>query len=271
LSLKTIDLYGKLFACHDCGTGRVLVFLHGFPFDHTMWNDVTSFLSDQARVIAPDLKGFGKSDISQTKIVTMEQFAEDVLLLLNKLGIASKVVLCGLSMGGYIAMQFARKYPERLAGLVLCDTKSVADTETAAMNRRKRSDELSDHGMASLADAMLPNLFGKSPDEQKVNDIREIMLRQPLHGVAAADRGMAVRPDMTNLLETFEFPCLVVCGEYDKISPPDEMRQIAQHIKNSSFEMISNAGHLSPVEEPKIFAEAVKNFLANCNENRVNR
>jgi len=256
-----MNINGKMLSCRDCGTGRVLVFLHAFPLDHTMWNDVTPYLSDQMRVIAPDLRGFGKSDVSQTKIVTMEQFAEDVLQLLNELGVASKVILCGLSMGGYVAMQFAKKYPERLAGLVLCDTKSVADTETAAMNRRKRADGLHDPGMTSLADAMLPNLFGKSPDEQKVSDIRKIMLRQPWEGVAAADCGMAVRPDMTDLLETFEFPCLVICGEHDKISPPDEMRQIAQHIKNSSFEIIPGAGHLSPVEEPKIFAEAIKNFL----------
>jgi len=261
LSLKTIEIYGKMFSCHDCGTEHVLVFLHGFPLDHTIWNDTASFLSDRMRVIAPDLRGFGKSDIPQAKVVTMEQFAEDVLLLLHQLGVASKIVLCGLSMGGYIAMQFAKKYSERLAGLVLCDTKSAADTETAAWNRRKRADRLSDLGMTSLADAMLPNLFGNSPDEQKVSDIRKIMLRQPLQGVAAADRGMAARPDMTDLLATFEFPCLVICGEYDKISPPEEMRQIAQHIKNSSFEIIPGAGHLSPVEEPKIFAEAIKNFL----------
>ena len=164
-------------------------------------------------------------------------------------------------MGGYVAMHFARYFGDRLAGLILCDTKALPDTEAVAKNRRQRADTLPESGLAVLADAMLPNLLAPQTGNDIRENVRQMILRQPLAGVAAADRGMAERPDTTDWLSTFAMPTLVVCGEQDKISPVGEMEQWAGCIPNARFATMANAGHLPPMETPENFAAAVKNFL----------
>jgi pimeloyl-ACP methyl ester carboxylesterase len=241
--------------------GKIVVFLHGFPFDHTMWHETSRLLGDSHRLIFPDLRGFGQTELPVTQVTTMLQFAQDVADLLDSIGVTSRVVGCGLSMGGYIAMHFARRFGNRLAGLILCDTKAQSDPEAVAENRRKRADALPETGLNALADAMLPNLFSPHTGDDARHTVRKIILRQPLRGVMAADRGMAERPDATDWLPSFTMPTLVVCGEQDVISPLSEMNQMAEQIPNANLVSIAKAGHLSPIEEPEIFSLALKNFL----------
>ena len=241
--------------------GKIVVFLHGFPFDHTMWHKTSLLLGDSYRLIFPDLRGFGRTELPVSQVTTMSQFARDVADLVDCLDKTSRIVLCGLSMGGYVAMHFAQRFGDRLAGLVLCDTKAQADTEAAAQNRRRRADALPETGLDALAEAMLPNLFAPQTGNDIRETVRKIIVRQPLGGVAAADRGMAERPDATDWLSTFAMPTLVVCGEQDVISPVEEMKSMAGRITSVRFTTIANAGHLPLLESPEIFSSELKKFF----------
>jgi len=242
--------------------GKIVIFLHGFPFDHTIWHETVRHLGDSHRWIFPDLRGFGQTQLPVAQVTTMSQFAQDVADLIDHIGNSSRIVLCGLSMGGYVAMHFARQFGDRLAGLILCDTKSQPDTEAAAQNRWQRADALHNTGLDTLANAMLPHLFAPQTGNDVRETVRQIIVRQPVHGVAAADRGMVERPDATDWLPTFSIPTLVVCGKQDAISPVEEMKQMAGRIPDVRFVAISNAGHLPPVEAPENFSFAVTKFLS---------
>ena len=245
--------------------GNMIVFLHGFPFDHSMWQDAVQYLGDAYHLVFPDLRGFGKTQLPVSSVTTMSQFADDVAALADSMADGTspnaKIVVCGLSMGGYVAMHFAKKFGDRLAGLILCDTKSQADSEAAATNRKRRADALPENGLPALADAMIPNLFAPQTAETVREKVRQMILRQPIDGVAAADRGMAERPDTTEWLTEITCPTLVVCGKHDVISTVDEMKDMAERIPNAHLSTISNAGHLTPLESPAEFYQTVKIFL----------
>jgi len=246
--------------------GRIVLFLHGFPFDHTLWLETGKHLGNSWRLIFPDLRGFGQTNLPVSQVTTMMQFAQDTSDLIDRLDTSSHIVLCGLSMGGYVAMHFARYFGDRLAGLILCDTKVRPDTEVLAQNRRQRADTLPESGLAALADAMLPNLLAPQTGNDIRENVRQMILRQPLAGVAAADRGMAERPDATGWLSAFSIPTLVICGKHDNISPVGEMEQWTGQIPHARFATIANAGHLPPMEAPENFATVVKNFLGEIRE-----
>ncbi|MDR1493837.1 MAG: alpha/beta hydrolase [Planctomycetaceae bacterium] len=245
----------------EFGEGAFFLAVHGFPFDHEMWLPLVSYLSDDCRLVFPDLRGFGKTPLPVSRVTTMRQFAEDLRQFLTQKKPTSRIVICGLSMGGYVALHFARMFPECLSGLILCDMKAAADLQTAADNRRRRADALPTTGLSALADAMIPNLFAPAVDEEKIQKVRRMILRQSVNGTAAADRGMAERPDMTDWLPEIHTPTLVVCGEQDQISTPAEMKTIAERLPSADFATIPNAGHLSPLESPEVFAAHVKDFL----------
>ena len=255
----------------ETGDGKdIVLFFHGFPFDHTMWLEAAKHLPQNRRLIFPDLRGFGNTQLQVLAVTSMFRFAQDAADIIDNLDArasneASKVVVCGLSMGGYIAMHFVRHFGERfgnrLAGLILCDTKSQADSETMAQNRRQRADALPKAGLGALADAMIPNLFATQTGKDIRENVRQMILRQPLPGVAAADRGMAERPDATSWLTDFSLPTLVICGKQDNITPVDEMRCMSDRMPDSRFVVVPNAGHLSPIESPKEFSAVVKTFF----------
>jgi 3-oxoadipate enol-lactonase len=245
------------------GKGTPLLLVHGFPLDHSMWRPQIDAFKDRYRVIAPDLRGFGKSSAT-SGTVTMEQYADDLAGLLVALKIQEPAVFCGLSMGGYIAWQFWRKHADQLRALVLCDTRAVADSEEAARGRHKTAEQVISSGTQAVADTMLPKLLAESTRRDKpevVEATRSVILSAPREGVAAALRGMASRPDVTNQLPQIKVPTLVICGEHDAISPVDEMRKIATSIKGSTFEVIHQSGHMPPLENPSDFNSALDRFL----------
>jgi 3-oxoadipate enol-lactonase len=246
------------------GAGTPLVLVHGYPLDHTMWQGQIDGLADVCRVIAIDLRGFGKSDVTGGT-VTMQQMADDVAALLDALGIHQPVVFCGLSMGGYVAWQFALRHRSRLSRLVLCDTRAVADAPDAAEGRRKTAEKVLAEGASVAADALLPKLF--APATQKAQPPIVEATRQVIHatspeGIAAALRGMAERPDVTGQLASIDVPALLICGEHDAISPADEMRQIAAALPSGRFVLIPDAGHMAPLEQPQAVNKAIRDFLA---------
>lgn len=252
----------------DRGAGLPLLLVHGFPLDHSMWTGQIDALPGQGltgcRVIAPDLRGFGRSRVGDDK-VTMDQFADDLAALVDGLAIREPVVFCGLSMGGYIAFQFWRKYASRLRGLILCDTRAAADTPEVVAGRHSMAERVLAEGPAPLVDTMLPKLFAETTRRQRssvVERLRSVMMANDPRGIAAAARGMAERPDMTSALGQIRCPTLVIVGQSDVISTPTEMRGIAEAIPGATFVEIPAAGHMSPLENAIAVDAAIVEFLS---------
>ncbi|MCH7725762.1 MAG: alpha/beta fold hydrolase [Planctomycetes bacterium] len=247
----------------DVGSGKPLLLVHGFPLDHTMWRGQIDGLSSTYRVIAPDLRGFGQSNVT-SGTVTMKQFADDLAEMLDELKIDAPIAFCGLSMGGYIAWQFVQRHASRLSHLILCDTRAIADSEEGARDRLAFADRVLSDGAGAIADAMMPRLFAKSTNESNrhiVDATREVMLATNPEGIAAALRGMAQREDVTDRIASIDVLTLVICGEFDAISPPAEMRGIAKAIRNSRYVEIAGAGHMAPLENPVVVNEAIRQCL----------
>jgi pimeloyl-ACP methyl ester carboxylesterase len=261
--VKTLTANGTRLATVDRGSGPPLVFVHGFPLDHTMWDAQIETLSGRHRVIAPDLRGFGQSGVTDGT-VAMEQFADDLAGLLDAIAAGQRVVLCGLSMGGYIALAFCRKHSARLRGLILCDTRAEADAPEAAAARLETADRVLGEGPGFLADAMLPKLLAPQTLAERpemVAAVRKMILGTDPRGIAASLRGMAQRPDSTPLLPAITCPTLVLVGQEDKLSPPEQMQALARQIPDAQFAVIPNAGHLAPVEQPAPTTAAIEAFL----------
>lgn len=261
--MKRIEVNGTQLGVIDVGGGVPVLMVHGFPLSHAMWQKQIDALKRDFRVIAPDLRGFGSSGVTEGT-VTMEQYADDLNVLLAALEVNEPVVFCGLSMGGYIAFEFWRKYRDRVAGLVLCDTKAEADTAEAADTRRTMADKVLQEGAGVAADGMLPKLFAERTLEKQpelVESVRQTILATSPQGIAAAQRGMAQRRDSTELVRTIKVPTLVIVGTEDGITPVDQMRKIADGAGISAPIEVPDAGHLSPLENPAVVNTELMAFL----------
>ena len=202
----------------DRGQGQPVLLVHGFPLDHSMWNAQIAALSQHARVIAPDMRGFGQSPLGEVdpeRGIPMEQYADELAELLEVLDISEPIVLVGLSMGGYIAWQFVQKYADRLRGLVQCDTRAIADIEEGRAGRIKMAEKVAEWGSARIAEMMGPKLFSARSLEMQpelMQEVRRVVKNTPPATIAAAQRGMAARPDVTAMLPTIQVPTLVLVG-----------------------------------------------------------
>ncbi len=262
--MPTISLSDISLNCIDAGDGPAILFAHGFPLDHSMWRHQLDEFAATHRVIAPDLRGFGRSGVTPGT-VSMEQLADDLAALLDELGVTEPVVFCGLSMGGYIGWQFFRRHRHRLRALVQCDTRAIADTPEGVANREKLARLVLENGTEPVAAAMLPNLFAEptTPARQAaIEETRQAVLRTSPEGIAAASLGMSVRPDVTADLPSINVPTLLIVGEDDRISTVEEMRGIADAIPSAELSVISDAGHMSPLENPSAVNAAIRSFLA---------
>ena len=259
---KVARVRGIELAYTDEGRGPAVVLLHGFPFDRSMWRGQVERLSGGFRVIAPDLRGHGETTLTDG-VSTMEELAEDVVALLDELNVP-RAVLCGLSMGGYVALALYRAHPERVRALVLADTRTQADTEDARRAREENARRALSEGMQPIADAMLPKLLSTRTREsapEVVARVREMMLGVKPEGAAAALRGMAVRRDQTDLLPTVDVPALVIVGSEDAITPPSDAEAMHALIEGSRLAVVEGAGHVSNVERPEEFDRALAEFL----------
>lgn len=262
--MKAVKLHDATLNVADVGSGPVLLLVHGFPLDHSMWQSQMDSLSDTYRVIAPDLRGFGGST-GAIETITMERFADDMAELLDELDIAEPITFCGLSMGGYVAWQFWKRHANRLTQLILCDTRAIADSEEVARGRSMMAQRVLKEGSVVVAEAMLPKLFAEGTADKQpatVEATRKVMEGTAPEAVAGALRGMALRPDMTSELPNVDVPTLVICGEHDVISTVDEMRSIAEKLPNAMFVEVAGSGHMSPLESPDLVNSAIRKFLA---------
>jgi 3-oxoadipate enol-lactonase len=251
-------------AYDDHGIGQPILFLHAFPLNRSMWEgEITALLQEERyRLVALDWRGFGESDVS-TDVSTMEMFADDVAALMDTLGMQN-AILCGLSMGGYAAFAFLRKYPQRVKRLILADTRPGADTAEARANRENVARLAETQGAEAIADLQIPKLISEYTHQHHLEV--EMRLRQMINaataqGIAAASRGMALRHDSTDLLATITCPTLVLVGEHDALTPPAVAQDYAAKIPQAQFVTIPYAGHLSNLEQPQAFLQAVSGFL----------
>jgi pimeloyl-ACP methyl ester carboxylesterase len=191
----------------------------------------------------------------------MSEFADDLRALLEHVVGGAPACVVGLSMGGYIALEFFRRHRASVRSLVLADTRATADTPEVAAGRRQLADRVLAEGSGLVADAMIEKLFApQAPVELRQNWHAILSSTSPV-GVAAALRGMAGRPDSTGTLERIDVPTLVVVGDQDVITPPSDARAMHQAIRGSRLEVIAGAGHMTPVEAPERFAAVLSAFL----------
>lgn len=262
--MQHLQIAGIDLAVEIQGRGLPVIFVHGFPLDHTMWEAQIAAFSKDFQVLAPDLRGFGASGTTPG-VVTMERFADDLAELSHCLGITSQgLVVCGLSMGGYIAFQFLRKYAGLLRGLVLCDTRAAADTDQIRENRYRLATAVRQEGPDVVIHQMLPKLVSEKTRREHpecVSHLETMMRRASPEGIAAAALGMAERPDSSALLPAVPCPTLVIVGEFDMLSPPAEMEAMAKNIPGARFEVVPDAGHMTPMEKPQEFNMILRDFL----------
>jgi pimeloyl-ACP methyl ester carboxylesterase len=265
--MKQVMVNGFPMAYRDEGSGKPLVLVHAFPLTSLMWNPQVEELKRDYRVIAPDVRGFGESAAGapRDRFSSVEEYAADLAAFLEQIGLGQeKVVLVGLSMGGYIAFDFYRRYAHMLRGLVLCDTRSEADSDEARQNRFKLIESVRQGGMDAVADASLPKLlspenYGTRPD--LVAELSRLIRYNDPYGTIAAAGALANRPDSTGLLGTIKVKTLVMCGKDDQITPADGARKMAQAIPDWQLSIIPHAGHLSNLENPEFFNQALHTFL----------
>jgi 3-oxoadipate enol-lactonase len=238
-----------------------LLLVHGFPLDRRLWAAQVGAFANMTRVITPDLRGHGGSQVVPGPF-TMEQHADDLVALLDYLEVR-RVVAAGLSMGGYVAFALWRRCPERVRGLILADTRAEQDSAAAQAGRDSAMVRVQQGGAAAYADEMLPRLLapGSLADVKIAAAARKMMAAQPVAGIIGALGGLRDRADSRATLSTITVPTLVIAGDEDVITPPADVQAMAEAILGARLAVIPRAGHLSPLENPRAFNAAVRTFL----------
>jgi 3-oxoadipate enol-lactonase len=244
------------------GSGPDLILLHPFPAHHGIWAPIAEALSVKFRVITPDLRGLGQSAPGEGP-ATMEKHVEDLLGVLQDAGVG-KAAFAGNSIGGYILFEFWRRSQERVASLILADTKAGADTDEARKTRFAAAEDVLRRGSEPFIEAQLPKLMGESTHRNRpdlVQSAKAMMMQASPAGIAAVQQGMAARPDSTPTLKTINVPTMVIVGEEDNLTPIGEMEKIHRDVRGSAFRRVPKAGHYAPYEQPQAVERILREFL----------
>ncbi len=261
------DVGGLSLAVDIRGDGPALLLVHGFPLDRTLWAHQVATLGGWRR-IAPDLRGMGLSD-TPADGYSIAAYADDLVRLLDRLR-AKQAVVAGLSMGGYIAFDLVRRYRDRVAGLILVDTRADADGAEGRAGRDAAIQLARAEGSRAVAERMLPRVLGRTTQQTQpvlVEQVREMMARAPVAGVIGALGAMRDRADSTPLLPAIDCPTLVVVGQEDELTPPSAARALADAIPSAALTTIPSAGHLSPLEAPTAVSRVLAEFLEHARGN----
>ena len=257
--MPTIEVNGRELHYAEAGTGSLAVLIHGYPLDHTVWLDQLSGLADMRSVVAVDLPGYGMSERVTGQPLTMEGLAEDIAGLIDALGFAQADIV-GLSMGGYVALALWEAHPTVVRTLVLVDTKAGADSEEGKAGREAQAQAVVAEGRAPLAAKLVGALLAPAHDLAAAARLRTMVESTPVETIVGSLRGMAARPDRTELLPTIGVPTLVISGEEDALIPALDSHEMSTAITGSEFVVIPGAGHLGPIERPDAFTEALRSF-----------
>ena len=243
------------------GDGPPLILLHPFPAHHELWLPAAQVLTTRYRVILPDLRAHGDSDVGEGP-ATMEKHALDLARVLDDADVG-RALFCGVSIGGYILFEFWRRYRGRVAGLVLCDTRPQPDTPEGRATRLKSAADVIEHGTESFLDSMIPKLCGKTTLAMRpdlVEQARRMMLKMSPDDITQVQRGMAERPDSVPTLKTIDVPTLILIGEEDTLSTVADGELMRQSIPGSQFKVIPKAGHYAPWEQSEEVGKLVRQF-----------
>lgn len=256
---RRIAVNGVSLAYDEMGTGPAILFIHGFMFDRTMWRDQVAALEGWRR-IAPDLRGMGLSEAPASGY-RMDVYADDLAGLLDALQV-ERAVLCGLSMGGYVAFELVRRYRERVAALVVLDARPEADTAERKASRNDTIARVRDRGARALAKELASRFLARRAPADARSRLKRMMDRAPVAGTVGALEAMRDRPDSGPLLQSVgDLPTLLLIGEHDTRTPHSSMRAIADRMPNATFGTISGAGHVPPLESPEETTETLRRFL----------
>ena len=241
---------------------KPIIFVHGFPFDHFMWDEQVKYLSKNYYCVQYDIRGLGASPAGEGQF-TMESFVDDLEMVIDEMNL-SKPILCGLSMGGYISLRAVERIQNKFSALILCDTKSVADDNEGKLKRAAAIKQINSGDFENFVQSFVLNCFG----EKYVKEIKsgyEIVVNRSKSndpvGVKGCVLAMACRTDTTNNLKNINLPTLVICGSEDKLSPPDIMKTMADQIPKANFVLVEKAGHMTPIEKPEAVNKAIREFL----------
>ena len=246
----------------DVGTGIPVAFIHGFPHNRALWAPQLGALVDRARCIAPDLRGFGES--SKHGPFTIDQFADDVAMLLRNLGV-ERAVVAGISMGGYVAFALWRRHRSLVRALVLADTRAGADSDEARAKRIALIDVARTRGSGAVADNQITGMVGKTTRAKRpalIDEVHRMLESAGVDGIVGALEAMMGRIDSTTTLATIDVPTLVVVGAEDVLTPVSEAELLREAIRGSKLEVIEHAGHVSNFERPAAFNHVLSEFLA---------
>jgi pimeloyl-ACP methyl ester carboxylesterase len=249
--------------CYEIrGNGPPVVLLHPFPCDHEFWNPVAPALDSRYRLILPDLRGHGDSEIGEGPAL-MQKHASDVARVLDTAGIG-KAALIGCSIGGYILFELWRRLRERMTALGLCDTRPQADTAEARANRLKAAATVLEQGTEPFLESMIPKLLGRTTMTARpdlVDGAHAMMRKMSAEDISQVQRGMAERSDSVADLKTINVPTLIVIGEEDVLSTVADGELMRQNIAGSELKVILKAGHYSPWEQPEAVGTVLRQFL----------
>jgi len=241
---------------------KAIVFVHGYPFDHRMWDYQVEELSKNYKCVTYDLRGLGKSPESDGQF-TMESFVDDLEGVLIELGIV-KPVLCGLSMGGYISLRAVERMENKFSAMILCDTKSMSDDDLGKLKRAAGIKTINEEGAEKFVEQFVPNCFSEKFMNDKNIEYLKVLNRSKQNGAVGLKGcllAMAARTDTTANLSKISIPTLVICGKEDKLTPPDVMKSMSEQIKDSIFVIVENAGHMTPIEKAEIVTSTIREFL----------
>jgi 3-oxoadipate enol-lactonase len=242
--------------------GVPIIFIHGFPFDSSTWQSQVNVIPERFRTITYDVRGHGQSEAGPTPY-SLEFFVDDLFALIKKLEL-DQPILCGLSMGGYIALRAFERWPALFRALILCDTRSEGDSNQAKINRANAIKTIREFGTTQFAEDSVKNLFWEGNANNRIAEIKnvkEIIEKTSPDVICATSMALAARTDTTEVLADIKVPVLIIVGEHDKITPPIASESLHEVIKDSELVVIKNAGHLSNLENPLDFNEALVGFL----------
>ncbi len=242
--------------------GLPVVFIHGFPFSGEMWNPQISILPNNIYGITYDVRGHGQSDAGDGQF-TIELFVDDLIAFLDHLSIR-KAVLCGLSMGGYIALRAVERNPDRVCGLILCDTKSEPDTDTAKIKRSVTIHEVKTSGVRAFADEFVKAIFWEKTFEKNpsaIAFIKKIICENTSRGICGTLLALASRTDTTPALASINIPTCIIVGEFDTLTPTSNALSLHALISGSEMHILPHAAHMSNLENTQEFNELLTTFL----------
>jgi 3-oxoadipate enol-lactonase len=258
-----LQINNYAMAFEDQGRGLPVLFIHGYPLNRHLWQSQIEDLSSSARILAPDLRGHGDSQPVEGPY-SMDVLAGDCIALLDALDIHKPVVVCGLSMGGYVTLALYRNYPERLGGLILAATRANSDSPEGKAGRNTAAALAKEKGIEAVVASMLPKMLSPKTYERKPDLVlraKKIMEATSLEGVLGDLMGMKERPDSRPILDKIAIPTLVIHGEDDQVITAEETRQMHAQIRGALLETVPDAGHLLNLEQPEVFNRAVRGFI----------